>query len=79
MKRKSQLAIQIKKTATGIISGRLAKVNSWEEAKVNFNDLPADDQLDILEEVQKAMDAEVKKQFEKVQKAKTFLNTRRAA
>lgn len=77
MKRQPSLTTQIMRTLSPIISGRLTKVNSWEEARLSFNELPKEEQLDILEEVQNAMDAEIKKQFEKVQKAKALLDTRR--
>jgi hypothetical protein len=60
-----------------MISGRLAKVNHWEEAKINFADLSTDDRLDILEAVQKSMDEEVKRQFEKTQKAKALMRDTR--
>jgi hypothetical protein len=71
LKRTSPLATQIKKTLSPIISGRLLKVNHWEEARIDFNSLSFDDQQDILESIQAAMDEEVKKQFERARKLKS--------
>lgn len=68
MEQTSPIAIQIKKILNPMISVRLIKVNSWQEAKIDFNSLSFDDQQDILEAVQEAMDAEVKRQFERAQK-----------
>jgi len=72
MKQTAQLQTQIKKTLSPIIQGRLLKVNSWQELRVKFETLDTAERLEILDEVQKAMDQEVKKQFEKVQKARTL-------
>lgn len=77
MKRKSPIAIQLHKTLSPMISGRLAKVNHWEEARINFSELSTEDQMDIVEAVQQAMDQEIKRQFEKVQKAKALMRDNR--
>ena len=71
MKRTS-LQDQIKKTITPIIRGRLLKVNRWEDARICFNELGTSEQIEIMDEVQNTIDKEIKKQFDKIQKAKSL-------
>lgn len=71
MKRKS-LEIQIKSKVSNMIGGRIMKVKTADELHFKVQNLDAEDYIDLIEALNEAFNEEIKRQFERAQKLKSF-------
>lgn len=63
----------IKRRIARIISRHLKKVEVKEGDEVKFEDLSTDDQKDLIEELQRLIDYDVYRQFNKAQKLRATM------
>jgi hypothetical protein len=73
MKRKPSLTDRVKRIISPIIQRRLIEVNRLEDLEIDFEKFSHEEKLDILEALKETIEEEAKKQFNKVQKAKSLM------